>query len=74
MGKTAQQQHDERLPSNPTLAPGSKEKLAALLQAKSTSSQDQSQSDEFDWVGQLVKENPTLTREEVAEMVEDLGF
>ena len=72
-GKTAQEQHDEQMTSKPRMARGSKKKLEAMLKAKGAPS-DRSQSDEHDWVGQLVKENPSLTREKVAEMVEDLGF
>jgi hypothetical protein len=72
-GKTAQEQHDKQMTGRPRMAPGAKKKLEAMLKAKGKPS-DRSQSDEFDWVGQLVKENPSLTREKVAEMVEDLGF
>lgn len=73
LGKTAQEQHDEKMTGKPRMAPGSKKKLEAMLKAKGKTS-DRSQSDEFDWVGQLVKENPSLTRSDVVEMAEDLGF
>ena len=72
-GKTAQEQHDEQMTSKPRMASGSKNKLEAMLKAKGKPS-DRSQSDEHDWVGDLVKRNPSLTREKVAEMLEDLGF
>jgi hypothetical protein len=73
-GKTAQQLHDEQMKRKPRFARGSKSKLEATLKDKGKVSPDRSQSDEHDWVGDLVKHNPSLTREKVAEMVEDLGF
>jgi hypothetical protein len=74
MNKTAQQQHDEQLASNPTLAPGSKEKLETLLQAKTISSPDRSQADEFESVALLLKKNPTLTIERIEQMAEAHGL
>jgi hypothetical protein len=74
MSKSAQQQHDELLTGNPELAPGSKEKLEALLRAKSDSSLDRSQSDEYDWVGALQKRHPTLTDEKIEEMAKAYGL
>ena len=72
-GKTAQEQHNEQVTSKPRIAPGSKKKLEAMLKAKGAPS-DRSQSDGSDWVAPLLKNNPALTREDVAEMVKDLGF
>ena len=73
-GKTAQELHNEQMTGKPQLARDSKKKLEAMLKDKGKVSPDRSQSDGHDRVGDLVKRNPSLTRQKVAEMVEDLGF
>ena len=72
----AQQQQDlqiiKAMDSKPTK--GSRKKLETLLKDKKRSSVPASQLDGSDWVGRLVSQNPSLTREDVVEMAEDLGL
>lgn len=73
LGKTAQEQHDEKMTGKPRLTRDSKKKLEAMLKAKGKAS-DRSHSDAYDWVGALQKQHPTLTDEKIAEMAEAFGL
>ncbi len=69
----AQQQHDLNLRRKLRLK-GSREKLESLLEKRKDTSPERLESDEYNWVGALLKEHPNLTIEEVDEMAKAFGF
>ena len=74
LGMTAQQQHDEATKAGIKLAPNSRQMLEDLLARKEADSLNTSQLDNLDPVERILKGNPLLTREEVEEMIRELGF
>jgi hypothetical protein len=84
MGLDAQQQHDQemvrRAVSKKGLAPGSRQRLEALLKAKSGSSASSQRFNEFgapvDYnpIASLKAEHPGLTDEKIEEMAKAFGF
>lgn len=71
-----QQLHDQRITSKPDLK-GSREKLEALLAAKSASSAQPSPSTAqgaFDPLSLAMKDHPGLTREGAEQMARAFGF
>lgn len=74
MGLTAQEQHDRQLQRMRQMRlKGSRRRLEHLLASKGIAS-DNPENDNYDWVGALIRRNPGLTREDVAEMAEAFGF
>ena len=74
MGLTAQEQHDRQLQRmQQKRLKGSRRRLEHLLASKGITS-DNPENDNYDWVGALIRRNPGLTREKVAEMAEAFGF
>ncbi len=71
----AQQEHDRKMMGKKVkLEPDSAEKLEALLAAKKQPSFAQSRPTTYDPINSIVRNHPTLTREQAAKVVEDYGF
>ena len=74
MGLSAQEQHDRHMQRmRQKRLQGSRRRLEHLLASKGIAS-DNPENDNYDWVGALIRRNPGLTREKVAEMAEAFGF
>lgn len=74
MGLSAQEQHDRHMQRmRQKRLQGSRRRLEHLLASKGIAS-DNPENDNYDWVGALIRRNPGLTREDVAEMAEAYGF
>ncbi len=71
----AQEEHDYRMSKRRIKSlEGTKPKLEALLEAKRAGSPAKSAKDCLDPIEAVIKNNPGLTRQEVAEMAEKFGF
>ncbi len=71
----AQEQHDYQMSKRKSKSlEGTKPELEALLAAKGLGSPEQSVEECLDPIEAVLKNNPGLTREKVAEMAEKLGF
>ena len=66
--------HDSKMEKAKYQLQGSRSRLEDLLRDKSVSSQAQSQPESLDPIAAVLKNNPGLTRERVAEIAEKLGF
>jgi|688.fasta_scaffold1478452_2 hypothetical protein len=71
----AQEEHDYLMSKRRIKSlEGAKRELEALLEAKRAGSPTKSAKDCLDPIEAVIKNNPGLTRQEVAEMAEKFGF
>lgn len=70
----AQQMHDLEMAKFQEPAPGSKDRLEALLAKKSASSSAPEQSSVLDPIEMAMREHPGLTREKAEQMAKAFGF
>lgn len=71
----AQQEHDLKMRDRRVkLEQGSAKKLEDLLAAKKQPSSAKSRPPTYDPIDSIVRNHPTLTREQAAKVVEDYGF
>lgn len=70
----AQQQHDYEMSQRKMNLKGSKKKLEALLKKKASKAKKTASPQGFDPAETAMRNNPSLTREEVEEMASAFGF